>query len=1038
MSHTPPRDTTGFTPQSKKTKSFGALFDDAEEALDGLKRKIEAEATQDSPSSTHSHSERSEELSGAATELNSMVMQVNGIRKRIGVVVEKNVDAIIRKEDGDEKEYLVLRGDETLDGSSLSCFEDHVNWQDDKLKKAYDEHLAHNKRAICESEDLKKSLKISKKQSKDFFSAHSRGMFVLHYPPSNQVGDVSNLAFTVHKRATKENDGKQVLKIHSQCIMIHAELLAETKGLFKNEGERYEPRDRELIDKNGVGKKVRLVASASEIINYDLIERHPTLDDNKADVEKTIKNHEDFGAKYLYDGDDKFAVFIRQRQLYICKQSKNVMGSPTKAPVCLWGAGQFKVDDDRSGAQAPLFVALEKHGIEYLGGMFHPEYLTWKKNPGVKMAALPTDLAICAFVRATGSCESVPNAWRKFIGVDNASPAELIAFSKELSESLSTLGLLTWQSEGRPYSRKNELFKEFMSAVNNADEQNLARGERTREACAKFAQMQVMMEGSIAAAVRSLGLDEEDVAELDFDELQKLVQKYRREGLIDNAVRAYPGIGQREAVRLYMRESQLISAAEYEKLPIDVVNAYSQEEKEELMNKHTMMVTLKNACEAFDEDFVEAQRWPREEQLKIIDKYKLLGRCETLGCPRDKVQRLTDEERKDYKQKYTKHLALQKLGVTKERGRTVGYDGGDDGGDDGDDDSDDDVSESKKKSGTFNLTYEEGMNMTLKDLDLLLTKVSGSKWTKAQGTGITCAMAMGMQLSEAEAMSPDDLVRARIILSIKKGHEKNVKRNLVFESGSQKHAEIMERIGVVLRAYGLKKLSDKLFDSSPPLATFPTRWAFRENPEKKSSQLRYTLFENVTWKGDVKYYKRLTNDILEGNPDSKKKEKVKSTLALIVTYIYRERSKLFANAGFLPDELAGMSHKNITTKELGHRARVQKDVEENMGTKFLSANETTRVDFDKHLRALQKEKEATFQFERKSGEKPWWYYRICVAKTSGMYYLDDAGSWLGPTHSWLSEQELGKRTLQGQVAILNALDKYSDPVTEEEEEEEER
>ena len=74
MSHTPPRDTTGFTPQSKKTKSFGALFDDAEEALDGLKRKIEAEATQDSPSSTHSHSERSEELSGAATELNSMVM----------------------------------------------------------------------------------------------------------------------------------------------------------------------------------------------------------------------------------------------------------------------------------------------------------------------------------------------------------------------------------------------------------------------------------------------------------------------------------------------------------------------------------------------------------------------------------------------------------------------------------------------------------------------------------------------------------------------------------------------------------------------------------------------------------------------------------------------------------------------------------------------------------------------------------------------------------------------------------------------------
>ena len=147
-----------------------------------------------------------------------MVMQVNGIRKRIGVVVEKNVDAIIRKEDGDEKEYLVLRGDETLDGSSLSCFEDHVNWQDDKLKKAYDEHLAHNKRAICESEDLKKSLKISKKQSKDFFSAHSRGMFVLHYPPSNQVGDVSNLAFTVHKRATKENDGKQVLKIH---IAVH-------------------------------------------------------------------------------------------------------------------------------------------------------------------------------------------------------------------------------------------------------------------------------------------------------------------------------------------------------------------------------------------------------------------------------------------------------------------------------------------------------------------------------------------------------------------------------------------------------------------------------------------------------------------------------------------------------------------------------------------------------------------------------------------------------------------------------------------------
>ena len=1157
---TPPRNKTGFSPPEKKTKSLDASFDRAEQALQDLATKIaeDAGAQGDSPSSTHSEASVKSEM---ATEIDEMATKVKGFRNRL----DEEEDKVMIKEATEyaEKEQECVNTITEIDGSSLLLFDDPHRWDDEKIRESYQKHREHNIANVRDRfKDDITSVPISEKQRGDYFSRAALGIAIAHYPPSSQCGEKTNVAIEVHRNATQKNDGNQILRLKSSCMQTHARFLAGAMGVvdFVEKDDRYAYDYVAYYDDAGVQRNARVTMSTITFLQHDFVERHPTFDDNKVNVEKIIDSK--LGMDYRIQGDELFADFIKYRRAYILTRSANSMGSPTKAPVIVWNAGRVKRDSDRTGAQAALVETLVQKGIdEQLFGIFHPEYLMRRENPVVQVAAQETDLEISGFIEASGGEVRDGDVVRKFVGVAECTPKELDRMARELSETMSAVGMLAWISKGRPGSVKNNYYLHFFEKT---EDETLS---------AKLAQTQVMFDGALEAAARFADLTADKVMKLDEEGVQDLIEAHRYDGLlraaarfqniswdkvegmtkneVDGMVRAYIRAGQltaaakffdisedkleemnetekdaliekhryagqltaaakfldisedelafmddtqkRNSITSHLRQKKIEAAAAAEciaqnvlegmtKKQLDVLikdhifdgkvraaiswarkkqkasdtssstslslvasqhdtavdhflslsdaelENMSHDEKNErfkdLVEEHKHLSMLEKACVTLGENFDEAkgESWTPKERRDVIETYKLLGRAESLGYDFKAVKGMTQETRRVVKHTYNKSLLLSKLGIEADDGSH----------DDGDGDGDDTV------DGKENLTYAEGMEMTIEEIQTLIVKLEGGKTTQ-QAMRETCALALGLTEDRIKGLSPADLDKIRVIRQQKGIQKKNIERGVFHLPGTSEHANVVEDICVSLRAYGLRILSGLIEETKE--AQFINDWAFRVSYQVDSVTPNYKVYRRAVFHG-IEYYERVLDEVLCVGADESNWSKGQSRLASITQYIYHKRETFFKDT-IGPTTLTNLLAKNLNAQQLAERTKLQKKIERNKGGLFKFAGDSFFDDFLEQLASSA----ATFHSSlgKNKDTPPWWYKRVCVQrqfwirKETGkkcskdcMYYQDESGSWLGPNIQWdivSGKKEKTKTSHVAIVEILNALDEKFNNVT---------
>ena len=666
MSHTPPRTKTGFSPPEKKTKSLNASFDRAEQALQDLATKIaeDAGAQGDSPSSTHSEASVKSEM---ATEIDEMATKVKGFRNRL----DEEEDKVMIKEatEYSEKEQECVNTITEIDGSSLLLFDDPHRWDDEKIRESYQKHREHNIANVRDRfKDDITSVPISEKQRGDYFSRAALGIAIAHYPPSSQCGTETNVAIEVHRNATKKNGGNQILRLKSLCMQTHARFLAGAMGVddFDKDDDNYAFNYVEYYDDADVKRNARVTLSTRTFLEqHDFVERHPTFDDNKVNVEKIIDLK--FGMDYRVKGDELFAEFIYCRRAYILNRSgANIMGSPTKAPVIVWNAGRVKRDSDRTGAQAALVETLVQKGInDQLFGIFHPEYLMRRENPVVQVAAQETDLEICRFIEASGGVVRVDDVVRKFVGVAECTPKELDRMARELSDYMSALGMFSWTSKGRPGSVKNKYYLHFFEKT---EDETLS---------AKLAQTQVMFDGALEAAARFAGLTADKVMELDEEGVQDLIEAHRYDGLLRAAARfrniswdkVEEGMTKNEVdgmVRAYIRAGQLTAAAKFRDISEQELEEMNETEKDALIGNHirdTSRAGQLTAAAKFH-DISEQELEERDEKDKdaLIEKHRYAGQltaaAKFLDISEDELAFMDDTQKRN---SIASHLHQKKI-----------------------------------------------------------------------------------------------------------------------------------------------------------------------------------------------------------------------------------------------------------------------------------------------------------------------------------------------------------------------------------------
>ena len=1067
----------------------GTDFGDVAHQLEELAEKLDEDDTAHvSPGSIASTSSVRGELAAEAREV---VQRLRELQARL------DADRAAAHEAGrvdfrDSVDCAVLPEDALLDASRFALYDDPRVWECDELKSLYSAHRNHNFTHVCEEIA---TLPSSATQLRDYFSSSALGSFVLHYPPSAQGGKRTNLAFALHRSGTKAS-GCQIFKIFSTCIHLHAERLTETMGYIF---DKYGFVVVAYVDETGVGHKVRLVESASNMLKYDILERHPTMDDNKVDIEKEIRST--LGEKYLKEGDELFATFLRCRRAYVAKRV-SPLGPPSTGPILVWNAGRATGDAERSGSQAALFATLENEDVGPLMGIFHPQFLAWKKNPLVRVAAYETDEEFVSFVMATGQQVAVSNSWRKFIGVEECSDEDRARMTAELGETMAALRLLAATGKGRPGTRRREIYEELLLV-------------HSPEVSAEAARTQAMLEGQIEAGARFLEMESEDVAELDEEELQELMQAGRYAKFLQRLARAKGrsldsvfGMSKeevRELVRGFQadcRAGQLKQAAEFAGLSLADVEAMSEdeqsriisdwlkpfqragklkqaaefagltdedvealddvakskligsfimdkktkaalrwagldleedllprlsgeelrglvrdygfrgkvasalkwagvdsaaaaamspEEEKELVNNHKYASMLSKACDAFAENFDEARdTWSPEERRTVIEQYKLLRRAETLGFSKAAVARMTPEARRQVKHVYNKRLMLQRLGITEEDEEGV---------------DDEDLP-----------SFAIGMDMTLDEIERLVVLREGGM-TKEMSIRVTFAMSLGMTFERAQALSEAELDKVRVIRLQRGIHEKNVRLHRMFVPGMAEHAETIDHIRVLLRAYGLAILSDA-FDA--PGVIFTREWAFRCFPTRENhSAAQYLLYERQTWSDTTtRYWEKIQHKILY------KTNKQPASLCNIVRYIFEQRARLFGALGFTV--LKGLAPKPLNMQQLAERGKLQRRIETNEGGAYSRAGEE---DFETVMDALSMHADAVFV---RGGA---WEARLRVNRVftirqeSGkprfvdcLYYMDDVGAWIGPNLPWgILPKERKKASDAANVEILNAL-----------------
>lgn len=580
--------------------------------------------------------------------------------------------------------------------------------------------------------------------------------------------------------------------------------------------------------------------------------------------------------------------------------------------------------------------------------------------------------------------------------------------------------------------------------------------------------------GQIAAAAKSEGIFEQQLAHMDDTQKKNVIRSHIRKSTIEAAVKK-KGIdpnalaqmtkkelddlindhtfdGQTEAAKSWAREQKVRNTSPFTSLPLVASTQQQQqstaverflmklsEEKFESMDKDTKnkllkdlveeykhFSVLKKACVAFNENFDEAKgdSWKPQERRDIIERYKFLSRAESLGYSFEAVKGMSPEMRREVKHKYNKKLLLSKLGIEAD-------DGSDD---DGDGDGDDTV------DGKENLTYAEGMEMTIEEIQTLIVKREGGMTTQ-QAIRETFALVLGLTEDRIKGLSPEELDKIRVIRLQKGRQEKNRERGVFHLPGTSEHKNVVKDICIALRAYGLLILSEQIESLSEQIertkkAKFLNDWAFKIRYEEVQSGTRvwYKVYHRAVFEG-VENFKRLLDDVLCLGA-KKNWRAVDSTLTSITQYIYHKRGTFFKGTISRPI-LDALPAKNLSSSQLGQRTYLQRRIEQNKDRSFQFAGDYF---FDTLLEQLATESRvATFysSLVKNKDEGPWWIKRVCFQRTfstreSGakrpkdyLYYQDDSGSWLGPNIQWdivPGQEEKMKNSHVAIVDILNALD----------------
>jgi len=668
----PPREKTGLSPAQKKKKkeildASRDASDRVQEALADLMTQVakldamDADAQGGSPSSTIST------VSEEATEVEEMTTKMKHVRKRLDDEYLKSTDEEATQRA--EKEQNCVNTATEIDGSSLLLFDDPHQW-DEKIRKIYQKHRQHNIASVRDRLMDDKRVPISKKQRGDYFSRAALGIAIAHYPPSSQCGEKTNVAIEVHRKATQKNDGNQILRLKSSCMQTHARFVAGAMGVvdFVEKDDKYAYDYVEYYDDAGVQRNARVTMSTITFLQHDFIDRHPTFDDNKVNVEKIIDSK--LGMDYRIQGDDLFADLIKYRRAFILTRSANSMGSPTKAPVIVWNAGRVKCDSERTGAQAPMVETFVQKGIdEQLFGIFHPEYLMWRENPVVQVAAEETDLEICRFIEASGSEVRDGDVVRKYVGVAECTPEERDRMARELHETMSALGMLAWISKGRPESEKNKYYLEYFEKTGD------------EELSAKLAQQLVMFDGALEAAMRFAGLTAEKVAELDEEGVKDLIEAHRYDGLLRAAARFQniswadvQGMMQNEIddmVRTYIRAGQLAAAAKYFDISDKELREMTKQQKDELIANHIRVTSRAGqevaAQKHFDISDKELREMTEQQKDELIANHTRAGQLAAAQKHFD----ISDKELREMTEQQKDELIANHIRVTSRAGQAV-------------------------------------------------------------------------------------------------------------------------------------------------------------------------------------------------------------------------------------------------------------------------------------------------------------------------------------------------------------------------------
>ena len=561
---------------------------------------------------------------------------------------------------------------------------------------------------------------------------------------------------------------------------------------------------------------------------------------------------------------------------------------------------------------------------------------------------------------------------------------------------------------------------------------------------------------TIEAAAKKKDIDRNSLAQMTKKQLDELINDHTFCGKVEAAISwarkqkpsdTSPSTSLSFVASTATQQQQSTAVDRFLKLADGELENMDEDAKNELLKdlveEHRHLSMLEKACVTFGEDFdkVKGELWKPQDRRDIIERYNLLSRGESLGYSLEAVKGMTPEMRREVKHKYNKKLLLSKLGIEAD-------DGSDD---DGDDDGDDTV------DGKENLTYAEGMEMTIEEIQTLIVKLEGGGITTQQAMRETFALSLGFSLDTIKDLSPADLGKIRVIRLQKGVQKKNIERGLFYLPGTSEHENVVKDICIALRAYGLLILSEQIKSlseqsESTENAKFLNDWAFKKHT---STIVEYKVYRRAVFKGVV-YFERLLDDVL--CTGTKKYWHTRSvSLASITQYIYHKRGTFFEGT-ISPIILDNLPAKNLNSNQLGRRTTLQRRIEQNEKHVFEFAGNN---DFDTLLEQLAAKKSATFRLflEKNKETRPWWYKRVCVQRVfvTGerggkqlkcyLYYQDDSGSWLGPKSQWdivPGQTEKPKVSHVGNVEILNALDERfenvpvaSDGGEEEESEEEE-